>query len=73
MVAAAEETETMGYETKIILAAVADIIRTSETLDEALDRVARIAGAGGVAIAKHGMPEEPEAEPEHESLHRLRS
>ena len=40
----------MGYETKVILVAIADIIRTSETLDEALERVAKIANAEGVII-----------------------
>ena len=40
----------MGYETKVILAAIADIIRTSETLEEALERVAKIANAEGVII-----------------------
>ena len=40
----------MGYETKVILAAIADIIRTSKTLEEALERVARIANAEGIII-----------------------
>ena len=40
----------MGYETKVILAAIADILRTSSTLDEALERVAKIANAEGVVI-----------------------
>ena len=40
----------MGYETKVILAAIADIIRTSSTLDEALERVAKIANSEGIII-----------------------
>ena len=40
----------MGYETKVILAAIADIIKTSTTLEEALERVAKIANAEGVLI-----------------------
>jgi len=40
----------MGYETKVILAAIADIIRTSKNLDEALERVAKIANTEGVII-----------------------
>ena len=40
----------MGYETKVILAAIADILRTSDTLEEALERVAKIANVEGVVI-----------------------
>ncbi|MCL2252837.1 MAG: hypothetical protein FWC09_00155 [Lachnospiraceae bacterium] len=41
----------MGYETKVILVAVADIVQTSQTLDEAYERIARLANAEGVIIA----------------------
>ena len=47
-----EGTRNMGYETKVILVAVADIIQTSKTLEEAFERVARIANAEGVVITK---------------------
>ena len=40
----------MGYETKVILVAVADIIRTSKDLEEAFKRVAKIANAEGIVI-----------------------
>jgi hypothetical protein len=40
----------MGYETKVILMAVADIIKTSKTLEEAFERVAKIANAEGVVV-----------------------
>ena len=49
---ASTEVGSMGYETKVILVAVADIIRTSKTLDEAFARVARIANAEGVVITE---------------------
>ena len=42
--------ESMGYETKVFFAAIADIIRTSKTLDEALARVASLANAEGEVI-----------------------
>jgi hypothetical protein len=45
-----EKGDGMGYETKVILVAVADIIKTSKTLDEAFERVAKIANAEGVVV-----------------------
>ena len=42
----------MGYETKVILVAIADIIETSKTLEEAYERVEKIANAEGVVIKK---------------------
>ncbi|MCL1918509.1 MAG: hypothetical protein FWG14_09365 [Peptococcaceae bacterium] len=42
----------MGYETKVILVAVADIIQTSKDLDEAFERVAAMANAEGVIVKK---------------------
>ena len=49
--------EAVGYETKVILVAVADIIQTSKTLDEAFERVAAIANAEGVVIKKQNKRE----------------
>jgi len=40
----------MGYETKVFFAAIADIIRTSKSLEEALSRVASLANAEGEVI-----------------------
>jgi len=40
----------MGYETKVILAAVVDIMRSSKSLEEALARVANLANAEGELI-----------------------
>jgi hypothetical protein len=48
----------MGYETKVILRAVADIIRTSKTLEEALKRVAEMANAEGVVVTRENFPDE---------------
>ena len=48
----------MGYETKVILAAVADIIRTSKDLNEAFERVAKIANAEGIIIEPLQKPSE---------------
>ena len=52
----------MGYETKVILVAVADIIQTSKTLDEAFERVAKIANAEGVVITKQEAQDKDKAE-----------
>jgi len=40
----------MTYESKVIFRAVADIIETSDNLDEAYARVARLANAEGVIL-----------------------
>ena len=40
----------MGYETKVILKAVVDIMRSSKSLEEALARVANLANAEGELI-----------------------
>ena len=48
----------MGYETKVILVAVADIIQTSKDLDEAFARVAEMANAEGVIVKKRGKSKE---------------
>ena len=48
----------MGYETKVILIAVADIVKTSKTLDEAFERIAEMANAEGVIVKKRGPKEE---------------
>ena len=45
----------MGYETKVILMAVADIIATSNSQKEAFDRVANIANVEGAIIAENRM------------------
>ena len=42
----------MGYETKVILVAIADIIQTSKSLDEAFDRIAEMANAEGIIVKK---------------------
>ena len=52
--------ETVGYETKVILVAVADIIRTSKTLDEAFERVAAMANAEGEIVKKRKKTEQQE-------------
>jgi len=54
--AAALVGDNLGYETKVILVAVADIIRTSKDLNEALKRVAKIANAEGVVIDTEELP-----------------
>ena len=48
----------MGYETKVILMAVADIIATSNSQKEAFDRVANIANVEGIIIAENRMTPE---------------
>ncbi|MCL1916709.1 MAG: hypothetical protein FWG14_00080 [Peptococcaceae bacterium] len=48
----------MGYETKVILKAVAELVRTSKSVEEAFERVVNIANAEGVVIPK------PESEKE---------
>jgi hypothetical protein len=45
--------ECMGYETKVILVAVADIIETSKSLDEAFERISRLANVEGVIVERH--------------------
>jgi hypothetical protein len=42
----------MAYESKVIFNAVADVLETSDTLDEAYVRVARLANAEGVVLPK---------------------
>ena len=42
----------MGYETKVILVAVANIIQTSKDLDEAFERIAEMANVEGVIVKK---------------------
>ena len=39
-----------AYETKVLLLAIADIIRSSKTTREALERLATIANAEGVIL-----------------------
>jgi len=52
--------ENVGYETKVILAAVADIIKTSKTLEEAFERVAAIANAEKIVFGKMKEDEKDE-------------
>ena len=40
----------MACETKVLLAMVFDIIKTSKTLDEAAERIAKIANIEGVIL-----------------------
>jgi len=47
-----ERGKDMSFESKVILLAVADIIRTSKDLNEALDRLEVIANAEGILIKK---------------------
>jgi len=50
----------MAFETKVLLLIFADILQTSDSLEEAHIRLAKIANAGGVIIeeyvAKETMP-----------------
>ena len=47
-----ERGKDMSFESKVILLAVADIIRTSKDLNEALDRLEVIANAEGILVKK---------------------
>ena len=38
----------MGYETKVIMAAVLDIVASSKTIEEALERLSKIATSDSV-------------------------
>ncbi|MCL1844447.1 MAG: hypothetical protein FWF77_00900 [Defluviitaleaceae bacterium] len=42
----------MAYESKVIFNAVADVLETSKSLDEAYSRVARLANSEGVVLPK---------------------
>jgi hypothetical protein len=50
----------MAYESKVIFNAVADVLETSKTLDEAYSRVARLANAEGVVLPKTRTPQNKE-------------
>jgi len=49
--------EGAAYETKVILKAVAELVRTSKSVEEAFERVVNIANAEGVVIPKPGEKE----------------
>jgi hypothetical protein len=50
----------MGYETKVILVAVADIVETSKSLDEAFERISRLANAEGIIVERHSKEKSEE-------------
>ena len=40
----------MGYETKVLLVALAELIKKSKTVEEVYDHIVRIANAEGIVI-----------------------
>jgi hypothetical protein len=48
-----EEEHFMSFETKVILRALADMLLTADTVEEAYMRLAKIANAEGVILEKY--------------------
>jgi len=48
----------MGYETKVILVALAELVKKSKTVEEVYELIVKMANAEGVVIEKLEKPQE---------------